>query len=46
MKTDIEIAQEALLVPITEVAAQLDITPDDLEMYGKYKAKLTEEYLR
>ena len=46
MKTDIEIAQEALLVPITEVAAQLDITPDDLEMYGKYKAKLTEEYLK
>ncbi|MBQ3906993.1 MAG: formate--tetrahydrofolate ligase [Lachnospiraceae bacterium] len=31
--------------PITEIAAKLDITPDDLEMYGKYKAKLSEEFL-
>lgn len=45
MKTDIEIAQEAKLVPITEVAATLGITYDDLELYGKYKAKISEEYL-
>ncbi len=46
MKTDIEIAQEAVLEPITQIARQLDIQPDDLELYGKYKAKLTEEYLK
>lgn len=46
MKTDIEIAQEAMLAPIVEVAEKLDIQPDDLELYGKYKAKLTEEYLK
>ncbi len=46
MKTDIEIAQEAVLKPIVEVASQLNISQDDLELYGKYKAKLTEEYLR
>jgi len=46
MKTDIEIAQEAVLAPITEVAAKLDIQPDDLELYGKYKAKLSDEYLK
>lgn len=45
MKTDIEIAQEAVMLPITEVAKQLDISPDDLELYGKYKAKLSNEYL-
>lgn len=45
MKTDIQIAQEAILKPITEVAAQLNIEPDELELYGKYKAKLTDEYL-
>ena len=46
MKTDIEIAQEAVMKPITEVAADLSITLDDLELYGKYKAKLSEEYLK
>ncbi len=45
MKTDIQIAQEAKLVPITEVAEQLGISFDDLELYGKYKAKLSDEYL-
>jgi len=45
MKTDIEIAQEAELAPITEVAAAVGIDPDELELYGKYKAKLSEEYL-
>ena len=46
MKTDIEIAQEAVMKPITEIAAKLDLTQDDLELYGKYKAKISEEYLR
>ena len=45
MKTDIEIAQEAVLWPIGRIAENLEITDDDLEYYGKYKAKLTEEYL-
>ncbi len=45
MKTDIQIAQEAVLQPITEIAAGLDITPDDLELYGKYKAKISDEYM-
>ena len=46
MKTDIEIAQEAVMKPITEIAAKLDITPDDLELYGKYKAKISDEFLK
>lgn len=46
MKSDIEIAQEAELYPITEVAKTLNMTIDDLELYGKYKAKLSEEYLK
>lgn len=45
MKTDIEIAQEAVMEPVTEVAGRLDIAPDDLELYGKYKAKLSDEFL-
>ncbi len=45
MKTDIEIAQEAVLEPIVKVAEGLGMTPDDLELYGKYKAKITEEYI-
>ncbi|MDM8002489.1 MAG: formate--tetrahydrofolate ligase, partial [Bacteroidota bacterium] len=40
MKTDIEIAQSAAIRPITEVAQKLGLTDDDLELYGKYKAKL------
>ena len=36
MKTDIQIAQEATLQPITKVAEQLGVTEDDLELYGKY----------
>ena len=43
--TDIEIAQAAKLENIKDVAAKLDISEDDLEMYGKYKAKLSDEYL-
>ena len=42
MLTDIEIAQQAHMLPITEVAAGLGIDPDDLELYGKYKAKLSD----
>jgi formate--tetrahydrofolate ligase len=40
MKTDIEIAQSAVMRPIGEVAGKLGLTEDDLELYGKYKAKL------
>lgn len=43
MKTDIEIAQESVMLPIREVAATYGISEDDLELYGKYKAKLTDE---
>ncbi len=43
MKTDIQIAQEAQMLPIKEVAAAYGISEDDLEFYGKYKAKLTDE---
>ncbi len=45
MKTDIQIAQEAELYPIKDVAKSFDITEDDLELYGKYKAKLSDELL-
>lgn len=40
MKTDVEIAQEAEMKPIQEIAAKLGITDDELELYGKYKAKV------
>ncbi len=43
MKTDIEIAQEAKMLPIKDVAASYGISEDELELYGKYKAKLTDE---
>ncbi len=45
MKTDIEIAQEAVMLPVREVAEKLNISQDDLEFYGKYKAKLSDELL-
>lgn len=45
MKSDIQIAQEAKMVHIREVAAQLDVHEDDLELYGKYKAKLSDELM-
>lgn len=45
MKSDIEIAQEAVLEPITTVAEKLDMTQEDLELYGKYKAKISDEYI-
>lgn len=40
MLSDIQIAQQASCLPITEIAKKLNIDTDDLEMYGKYKAKL------
>ncbi len=43
MKTDIQIAQETEMLPIKEVAVQYGISEDDLELYGKYKAKITDE---
>lgn len=43
MKSDIDIALEAELQPIKEVAEKLDISEDDLDLYGKYKAKLTDD---
>ena len=41
MKTDVEIAQDAQMRHIREIAAKLDISEDELELYGKYKAKIT-----
>ena len=46
MKTDIEIAQEAAILPIKDVAASIGVEEDDLELYGKYKAKFSDEYLK
>ena len=43
MKSDIEIAREANMLPVQTVAEKLDITADELDLYGKYKAKLTDE---
>ena len=45
VKSDIEIAQEAKMLHIRDVATKVGIVEDDLEYYGRYKAKLTEEYL-
>lgn len=45
MKTDIQIAQEATMFPIKDVAAAIGIEEDDLELYGKYKAKISDELI-
>ena len=45
MKTDIQIAQEAVLENIVSVAERIGIQADDLELYGKYKAKISDEYI-
>ncbi len=45
MKSDIQIAQEAQMIHIRDVAKSLGITEDDLELYGKYKAKFSDELL-
>ena len=44
--TDIEIAQNCTMKPITEVAESIGIAADDLELYGRYKAKLSDEYMQ
>ncbi len=46
MRSDIEIAQSAELAPIKDVAARLGIKEDDLELYGRYKAKISEDYIK
>lgn len=45
MKTDIEIAQEAVMEPIVRVAERIGVSEDDLELYGKYKAKISDEFI-
>ena len=45
MKTDIQIAQEAQMLPIKDVAATIGINEDDLELYGKYKAKISDDLI-
>ncbi|MEG1551877.1 MAG: formate--tetrahydrofolate ligase, partial [Oscillospiraceae bacterium] len=45
MKSDIEIAQEAKMEPITKVAKRLNLNEDDIELYGKYKCKLSLDIL-
>lgn len=44
-KTDIEIAQECVMKPITEIAAAANISPDDIEQYGRYKAKVSTDIM-
>ena len=46
MKSDIQIAQEAVMLPIKDVAASIGINEDDLELYGKYKAKIDYNLLK
>ncbi len=46
MKTDIQIAQEAQMLPITAIADKLGIEDDELELYGKYKAKINDAFLK
>lgn len=46
MKSDIEIAQEAKLENIVDVAGKIGIASEDLELYGKYKAKISDEYIK
>lgn len=46
MKTDIEIAQEAKMLPVRDIAEKLRIGEDDLEYYGKYKAKISDEFIQ
>ncbi len=45
MKTDIQIAQEAVLSPVAEIAGKLQISPEELELYGPYKAKISDKYM-
>ncbi|MHB1152648.1 MAG: formate--tetrahydrofolate ligase [Eubacteriales bacterium] len=45
MKSDIKIAQGAKLLPISEIASRLGINEDEVELYGKYKAKITDDFI-
>lgn len=46
MKTDIEIAHDSKMQPITEIASSLGILESELELYGRYKAKITDEFIK
>ncbi len=46
MLTDIEIAKQAKMLPITEIGKEIGIPEDDLELYGKYKAKISDEFIK
>jgi|GEM_PF-2182774 len=46
MLTDQEIARQATILPITEIAARLNIAPDSLDLYGRHKAKIPLDYTR
>ncbi|SCY91130.1 formate--tetrahydrofolate ligase [Alkaliphilus peptidifermentans] len=46
MKTDVQIGQEAKMIPITQVAANLGIDENELELYGNYKAKVSLEVFK
>lgn len=46
MKSDIQIAQEAKMEPIVKIAEKLNLTEDDIELYGKYKCKISLDVLR
>ena len=45
MKTDIQIAQEAQMLPITKIAEKINLSEDDIDQYGKYKAKISLDVL-
>ena len=46
MKTDIEVAKEAVMLPIAKIAEKFGVTDDELELYGKYKAKINDDFLK
>ena len=46
MLTDIQISQNAQMKPISEIAEKLGVNPDELELYGKYKAKITNDFIK
>ena len=46
MKTDIQIAQDAKMLPIADIAADLGVAEEELELYGRYKAKITDAFLK
>ena len=45
MKSDIQIAQEAKMQPIAKIAEKINLSDDDIELYGKYKAKISDELI-